>query len=85
MCARCLGIYLGAAVGLFVRVSRQIAWRWLMAGVALNLADWFAEFARLHGNWMFARFALGIALGATAAMLVGSAAESGVPAQTKVA
>jgi uncharacterized membrane protein len=85
VCARCLGIYLGAAAGLLVRVSRQVAWRWLAAAVALNLADWFAEFAGLHGNGMFARFALGIALGATAAMLVGSAAESGVPAPTKAA
>jgi len=70
VCARCLGIYLGAAVGLFVRVSRRLVWRCVIASVALNLVDWAAELAALHGNWMFARFALGLTLGATAAMLV---------------
>jgi len=70
VCARCLGIYLGAAAGLLPLVPRAIALRWLIAAVALNLADWAAELTGLHGNWMFARFALGIALGAAAAMLV---------------
>ena len=70
VCARCLGIYLGAALGLLVRVPRQIAWRWLMVAVAINVGDWFAEFAGLHGNWVGVRCVLGIALGAAATMMV---------------
>lgn len=69
VCARCLGIYCGAAGGLLLRVPRRVASRCLIAAFAMNLADWFAEFG-LHGNWMFARFALGLTLGASAAMLV---------------
>lgn len=64
VCARCLGIYLGAAVGLLLRVPRQIAWRCLIAAVAINLGDWLAEIVGLHGNWMVARLMMGIALGA---------------------
>jgi uncharacterized membrane protein len=75
VCARCLGIYLGAAVGMLFRVSRQLAWRLLMTAAAINLIDWLAEFSGLHGNWMPARFALGLTLGAAAAMLVGANAE----------
>lgn len=70
VCARCLGIYLGAAAGLLVRVSRTVAWQWLMAAVAITVIDWAAEFAGLHGNWMWARFVLGIASGMAAAMIV---------------
>lgn len=70
VCARCLGIYFGAALGSLLRVSQHLAWRCLLATIALNLADWIAELTGLHGNWMFARFALGLALGMTGAMLV---------------
>ena len=85
VCARCLGIYLGAAAGLLVRLSRQVAWRWIIAAVALNSADWFIEFAGLHGNWMLLRSVLGVTLGLAAAMLVGSVAEHEVPSQPKAA
>jgi len=85
VCARCLGIYLGATVGLLVRVPRAIAMRWLTAAVVLNLVDWSAEIAGLHGNWMLARLALGIALGLTAAMLVASSGEIQIAAQAKAA
>jgi uncharacterized membrane protein len=82
VCARCLGIYLGAAVGLVVRVSRQSAWRWLIAAVALNLVDCLVEITGLHGNWMAVRFVLGFALGTTAAMLViASTNEVKIPTQ----
>ena len=64
VCARCLGIYLGAAVGLVVCTSRQVAWRWLLVAVAMNVADWIAELAGMHGNWMVARLALGFTGGA---------------------
>jgi uncharacterized membrane protein len=83
VCARCLGIYLGAAAGLFLRVPRTVAWRWLTAAVAFNLVDWAAEFAGLHGNWIFARFVLGIALGVAGAVLV--VASEKTPTQLKKA
>ena len=70
VCARCLGIYLGAAAGSLLRIPRHVACRLLIAAVALNLVDWAAELSGLHGNWMGVRFALGLTLGATAAMLV---------------
>ena len=70
ICARCLGIYIGATVGLLLRASRRIARSLLFAAAAVNLVDWLAELTGLHGNWMFARFALGLALGMTGAMLV---------------
>ena len=70
VCARCLGIYLGAAIGLVMNTSRRLATQVLVAAVVVNLVDWLAELAGLHGNWMFARFAFGLALGMTGAMLV---------------
>ena len=70
VCARCLGIYLGAAAGLLLRVPRNVAWKWLVAAVAMNCVDWLAEFGGLHANWMIPRFALGVALGVAGAMLV---------------
>lgn len=85
VCARCLGIYLGAASGMLLRVSRRVAWRWLIAAVAVNLVDWLAEVAGLHGNWMFARFALGFALGAIAAMMVTGSSLIETPTQAKAA
>jgi uncharacterized membrane protein len=81
VCSRCLGIYLGAAAGLLVRVSRNVAWRGLIVTVTINTIDWVVELAGLHGNWTFARFALGIALGMAAAMTV-SAANRESPAAT---
>ena len=70
VCTRCLGIYLGTAAGLLLRVPRGMASRCLIAAVAINMVGWLAEIAGIHGNWMFARFALGFTLGATAAMLI---------------
>jgi uncharacterized membrane protein len=86
VCARCLGIYLAAAAGLLVRVPRVIAVRWLTAAVAVNLFDWAAELAGLHGNWMFVRFALGIALGVAGAMIVAASFQiNKTPPQAKAA
>jgi uncharacterized membrane protein len=70
VCARCLGIYLGGTPGLLVQLPRGVAMRFLIVAVALNSVDWLAEFAGLHGNWMFVRFALGVGLGAAGAMVV---------------
>jgi uncharacterized membrane protein len=72
VCARCLGIYLGAAVGLLFRAPRRIAIQLLIAAAALNLIDGLAELAGLHGNWITVRFVLGLALGAAGALLISS-------------
>lgn len=97
VCARCLGIYLGAAAGLLIRTSRRIALRMLIAAAAINLSDWITELSRLHGNWLGVRFCLGLALGATGAMLVsasifeaeqpgsGKEADENIPGQRRVA
>ena len=72
VCARCLGIYLGAAIGLLLRTSRRIALGLLLLAAALNVADVVAELGGLHGNWMLLRFALGVLLGAAGTLLIGS-------------
>lgn len=72
VCARCLGIYLGAAFGLLLRTSRRIALRLLIAAAALNILDWLVEASGLHGNWIRFRFLLGIALGAAGALVISS-------------
>jgi uncharacterized membrane protein len=73
VCARCLGIYLGAAVGLLFRTSRTLALRLLIAAAALNLLDAGTELVGLHDNWLAVRFVFGSILGAAAALLISSA------------
>ncbi len=86
VCARCLGIYLGVALGALVRVAHQFAMRLFLAVGVINLIDWLAELSGLHGNWMFARFAVGFALGAACRDAgVASIDEVKVPAQAKAA
>lgn len=70
VCARCLGIYCGAALGLLLRTSRRTALQLLIAAAALNLLDVISESFGLHTNWLNVRFAPGLALGAAAAILV---------------
>ena len=72
VCARCLGIYFGAAIGLLVRTSRRVALQLLIVAACLNLVDAVAEASGVHGNWLDLRFALGLALGACATMLIAS-------------
>jgi uncharacterized membrane protein len=72
VCARCLGIYLGATLGLLLRTSRRTALQLLIAAAALNLLDAASESFGLHGNWLDVRFVLGLALGAAAALLISS-------------
>ena len=79
VCSRCLGIYLGVAVGLLFRTSRRIALRLLIAAAALNLFDAMTELAGWHGNWQVIRFAFGLLLGGTAALLISSS----IPAEWK--
>jgi uncharacterized membrane protein len=78
VCARCLGIYLGAAVGLLLRTSRRIALQLLIATGTLNLLDVATEFTGLHGNWMGMRFALGLALGVASGLVISSAITAAV-------
>jgi uncharacterized membrane protein len=70
VCARCLGIYAGAAVGLLITTSRKVALRFFFAAAALGLLDVLTEHAGLHGNWLDVRFALGLILGAAGALLI---------------
>jgi uncharacterized membrane protein len=83
VCARCLGIYLGAAIGLLLQTSRRLTLQLLTIAAALNLLDVATEFAGLHGNWLVVRFALGLALGSTIGLLISSAiAAAVVPSRT---
>ena len=70
VCARCLGIYLGAAVGAWIPAPRRVLLAGLALFAALNLADVLTEAAALHGNWKLVRFLLGGLLGLTAGSLV---------------
>jgi uncharacterized membrane protein len=70
VCARCLGIYVGAAIGLLMRAPRSIAMRLLIAAAVINALDAVAEVVGLHGNWMAVRFALGLLLGAAGTLLI---------------
>ena len=60
-------------MGLMWRTSRGVAMRLFFLSVALNVFDVVTELVGLHGNWMGVRFALGLLLGATGALLVSSA------------
>jgi uncharacterized membrane protein len=61
VCARCLGIYWGAAIGALLRL-RRARW-WLGIAVVVNLADVAMEVLRWHGNAPGYRFVLGWMLG----------------------
>ena len=70
VCVRCLGIYLGGALGAFLSISRKLALRAFAALVTLNALDVAAEWAGLHGNLPLPRFLLGLAVGMAAGALV---------------
>ena len=77
VCARCLGIYLGAAVGAWIPAPRRTLLFALATAATANLFDIMSEAAAWHGNWMIVRFSLGFALGGTiAALIAGSAGVS---------
>jgi uncharacterized membrane protein len=77
ICSRCLGIYFGAAVGLLFRTTRAVAVRLLIAAAVLNFLDVCSEVAGMHENWVTVRSALGLALGASAALLISSSLLAG--------
>lgn len=70
VCTRCLGIYLGAAVGAWIPSPRRMLLSGLALFAALNLADVLTEAAAWHGNWKLARFLLGASVGLAAGALV---------------
>lgn len=72
VCTRCLGIYIGAAMGLLLRTSRSLALRLLVAATSLNALDALAENLGLHGNQPEVRFLLGLLLGIAGALLISS-------------
>lgn len=76
VCARCLGIYLGAAAGAWLRIARRQALRFLLAAAAVNALDVLTETTGLHGSWVDLRLASGFALGiAIGAVIVGAVLE----------
>ena len=80
VCARCLGIYLGAAVGAWIPAPRRMLLSGLALFAALNLADVLTEAAAWHGNWKLLRFGLGLLLGGASSGLVAEALTSGAKA-----
>ncbi|MGH9509266.1 MAG: DUF2085 domain-containing protein [Terriglobales bacterium] len=70
VCARCLGIYLGAVAGAWITAPRGMILRLLAATVLVSMLDFLAESAGLHGNWPLMRCALGGILGASISALV---------------
>ena len=84
VCARCLGIYLGAAVGAWIPAPRRMLVSGLALFAALNLADVLTEAAAWHGNWKLARFLLGAFLGMAAGALVAGSVRSDVSPRPRV-
>jgi uncharacterized membrane protein len=85
VCIRCLGIYLGGALGSAIGLARGTAERVnkvdvnqktvryaLLSAALLNAFDWIAESLRWHGNQPFPRFLLGMSLGIAAGLLLTS-------------
>ncbi|MDP9262857.1 MAG: DUF2085 domain-containing protein [Acidobacteriota bacterium] len=81
VCARCLGIYLGAAVGAWISAPRRVLLSGLALFAALNLVDVLTEAAAWHGNWKGVRFALGLLLGGASSGLIAEALTSGAKAR----
>jgi len=74
VCARCLGIYLGAAAGAWIPAPRRMLLSGLALFAALNLADVLTEAAAWHGNWKLTRLILGALLGLAAGSLIAGSA-----------
>ena len=74
-CARCLGIYIGAAIGLLVSSEKAGTWRLkaLLASLALLAADVLSEWLGLRPAWAAGRMLTGLLAGAAAAPLLADA------------
>jgi uncharacterized membrane protein len=68
VCVRCLGIYCGVAVGMFLRLGKVPAFRLLAVALVVNLIDVGSGMLHWHGNMPMIRFWFGLSLG----MSVGS-------------
>jgi uncharacterized membrane protein len=69
VCVRCLGIYLGVAMGLLFQCRAATATRGFVLALLLNLADVATAIAGWHGNWELSRFLLGLLLGVSVGAL----------------
>jgi uncharacterized membrane protein len=72
VCARCLGMYLGAAAGAWLRAPQRVLLPVVMVAGTVNALDVFTEAVGLHGNWLASRFAFGLLLGGSLGALVGN-------------
>lgn len=82
VCARCLGFYLGAALGAgFIRASRPRLLQGVAITLALNALDVALEFAGLYSNFLALRFVLGALLGGAIGALVAAWARSATPSR----
>jgi uncharacterized membrane protein len=70
VCVRCLGIYLGTAMGALFRLRRTPAAGLLAVALLLNLFDAAAAMLHWHGNLPYARFGLGLLLGLGAGVVL---------------
>ena len=70
VCVRCLGIYCGAALGMFLRLRKASAFRFMAVALLLNLLDVGSGMLRWHGNMPMTRFWLGLLLGLAAGSIL---------------
>jgi len=70
VCVRCLGIYCGVALGMFLRPGKVPAIRLLAVALLLNLFDVGSGMLHWHGNMPVTRFWLGLLLGIAAGSIL---------------
>jgi uncharacterized membrane protein len=70
VCVRCLGIYCGVAVGMFLRLGKVSAFRLLALAMMMNLIDVGSGLLHWHGNLPVTRFWLGLLLGVAAGSIL---------------
>jgi uncharacterized membrane protein len=63
VCVRCLGIYCGVALGMFLQLGKASAIRLLAVAMLFNLLDVGSGMLHWHGNMPVTRFWLGLLLG----------------------
>jgi uncharacterized membrane protein len=72
VCARCFGIYCGAAIGLLFSVQQRVTLVATVVAVLANVLGWIAETVS-PVNWIALRFLLGATLGMALGALLASA------------
>jgi uncharacterized membrane protein len=70
VCVRCLGIYCGVMVGMFLRQGKVSAFRLLAVAMMMNLVDVGSGMLHWHGNMPMTRFWLGLVLGVSAGSIL---------------